>query len=162
MKKDMRKTFIPIVAAALLPAGLYAKELTPTGKGNSECWGDNSRQDISCRALTESFLLSMPGATKSEVVKAMGGEGREVEGAGLHFISNYSRGERWGSGIVNFIFNSEGHASVIFANLDRPIAERENEETGILWFVWNAELEPNGCSDLPNTRMKHCRYDRED
>jgi hypothetical protein len=90
MKKDMRKTFIAIVAVALLPAGLYAKELTPTGKGNSECWGDNSRQDMSCRALTESFLLSMRRATKPEVVKVMGGEDREVEGAGLHFISNYS------------------------------------------------------------------------
>jgi hypothetical protein len=159
----MRKTFIAILAAAsLTPGCLHAKELTPTGSGNSECFGDNSRQDVSCRALTENFLLSMRNATKPEIVRAMGVEGREVDDAGLHFISNYSRGERWGSGVVNFKFNPEGHASVIFANLDRPIAERENEETGILWFIWNAELEPNGCSDLPNTRMKHCRYDRED
>src|ERR1700730_14982024 len=151
------RIFVAVAATAvLMPGKLHSKELTSTGNGNSECWGDNSRQDISCRPCTESFLLSMRVATKPEVVKAMGGEGREVEGAGLHFISNYSRGERWGSGIVNFKFNSEGHASVIFANLDRPIAERENEETGIIWFIWNAELEPNGCSDLPNTHMKHC------
>jgi len=151
------RIFVAVAATAvLMPGKLHSKELTSTGNGNSECWGDNSRQDISCRPLTESFLLSMRGATKPEVVKAMGGEGREVEGAGLHFISNYSRGERWGSGIVHFKFDSEGHASVIFANLDRPIAERENEETAIIWFIWNAELEPNGCSDLPNTHMKHC------
>jgi hypothetical protein len=126
------------------------------GKGNAECFGDDSRQDISCRPLTEKFLLSLRHATKPEVIKAMGVEGREVEGAGLHFISNYSRGERWGSGIVNFVFNSEGHASIIFANLDRPIVERENENADIIWFVWNAELEPNGCSDLPHEALLKC------
>ena len=41
------------------------------GKGNSECWGDETRQDISCRSLTDNFLMSMRGATKAEVVKAM-------------------------------------------------------------------------------------------
>jgi hypothetical protein len=39
--------------------------LPVTGKGNAECWGDDTRQDISCRALTEDFLLSMRGATKA-------------------------------------------------------------------------------------------------
>jgi len=149
----MRKTFIAIAgAAALLPGGLHAKELALTG--NSECWGDNSRQDISCRALTENFLLSMRGATKSQVVKAMQVEGREIPDAGLHFISNYSKGKRWGSGIVNFKFNQDGHVSVIFASLDSP---RDNGDVHFFDFIWNAELEPGGCSDLPNTRMKHCR-----
>jgi hypothetical protein len=163
MKKDLRKAFIAIVAAATLTPGcLHAKELTPTGKGNSECFGDNSRQDVSCRALTENFLLSMRNATKPEVVRAMGVEGREVDDAGLHFISNYSKGERWGSGVVNFKFNPEGRATVIFATLDSPTVELENgevEEIVHAQFIWNAELEPAGCSDLPNTRMKHCRYD---
>ncbi len=48
------------------------------GKGNSECWGDESRQDISCRALTEELLLSLRRATKAEVIKAMNVRGLEV------------------------------------------------------------------------------------
>jgi hypothetical protein len=46
-------------------------------RGNAACWGDNNRQDISCQALTDEFLLSLRDAT--EVVKAMGVEGRAIK-----------------------------------------------------------------------------------
>lgn len=120
------------------------------GKGNSECWGDENRQDISCRSLTESFLLSMRGATKAEVVKAMKVGGREID-RGLHFVSNYSRGERWGSGDVNFLFDQDERVSIIFATLDPPNSNGQHAD-----FMWNNEVLPSGCSDLPGTKMKHC------
>jgi hypothetical protein len=121
------------------------------GQGNSECWGDATRQDISCRALTENFLMSMRGATKAEVAKAMNVAGRDIDHNRLHFLSNYSRGQRWGSGIVNFVFDKTGRVSIIFATVDSPTSESKHAE-----FIWNAELLPAGCSDLPATSMKHC------
>ncbi len=121
------------------------------GKGNSECWGDESRQDVSCRALTEDLLLSLRRATKAEVIKAMNVSGREFEG-GLHFMSNYSSGERWGSGDVNFLFDHAGRVSVISASLTPPPNSNGRDAD----FTWNMELLPDGCSDLPHTSMKHC------
>lgn len=121
------------------------------GKGNSECWGDESRQDISCRALTEDLLLSLRRATKPEVIKAMNVSGLEFEG-GLHFMSNYSSGERWGSGDVNFLFDHAGRVSVISASLDPP----PNSDGKNADFIWNMDSLPDGCSDLPHTSMKHC------
>ena len=111
-------------------------ELPATGKGNSECWGDDSRQDISCRALTETFLLSMRGATKAEVVKAMNVSGREISG-GLRFISNYSKGERWGSGGVNFTFDDQGRVSVIAASIDLPAMAGKSAD-----FIWSMYAAP--------------------
>ncbi len=120
------------------------------GKGNSECWGDENRQDISCRALTDEFLMSMRGATRAEVVKAMNVAGREID-RGLHFLSNYSRGERWGSGDVNFLFDQSGRVAIISALTSAPNSEGKQAD-----FIWNGELLPAGCSDLPGTSMKHC------
>jgi len=111
-------------------------ELPVAGKGNAECWGDDSRQDISCRALTEIFLLSMRGVTKPEVLKAMNVGGREI-GHGLRFLSNYSKGERWGSGSVNFTFDSEGRVSVIVASVDPPNMSGKSVD-----FVWNVYAAP--------------------
>lgn len=120
------------------------------GKGNSECWGDENRQDITCRALTEALLFSLRRSTKADVIKVMNVAGREIKG-GLHFLSNYSSGQRWGSGDVNFLFDNEGRVSVIFASLDPP-----NSEGKFADFIWNAKLLPDGCSDLPDTSMKRC------
>jgi hypothetical protein len=117
--------------------------------GNAACWGDDRRQDISCRALTENFLLSMRGATKDQVQKAMGVLGRPIDD-GLHFISNNSEGSRFGSGDVNFMFNSDGQVAVIYGLLDLP------NETGTAEFIWNREKLPSGCSDLPHSKMNRC------
>jgi hypothetical protein len=117
--------------------------------GNGQCWGDDSRQDISCRALTESFLLSMRAASRDEVIKAMGVKGREVS-IGLHFISNYSKGEREGSGVVNFTFDQTGHVSIISADVDHARSEGKSME-----FIWNASTssEPY-CSDFRGSRHR--------
>ena len=103
--------------------------------GNAACWGDDSRQDISCRALTESFLLGMRGVSRGEVIKQMGANGR-VTDAGLHFISNYSKGIREGSGIVNFSFDETGRVSVIYADVDH--AYKEGIQQKSMEFIWNA------------------------
>ena len=138
--------FGDVVAAALgialvLPHGAIA--------GNAQCWGDDDRQDISCRALTESFLLGMRGAARGEVVKAMGVKGREVP-SGLHFISNYTKGEREGSGDVNFIFDQAGRVSVIYAVVDHAHTQGKPME-----FIWNADTSGRPfCSDFPGSHNR--------
>jgi hypothetical protein len=111
-------------------------ELPVSGKRNSECWGDDSRQDISCRALTENLLLSMRGTTKAEILKAMNVRGREISG-GLRFISNYSKGARWGSGSVNFTFDDSGRVSVIVASIDPPNMAGKSADC-----IWNMYAAP--------------------
>ena len=60
---------ITLITAAMAVASVSQ---ATTVRGNAACWGDNNRQDISCQALTDEFLLSLRDATKTEVVKAMG------------------------------------------------------------------------------------------
>jgi len=125
-------------------------EMPVAGKGNAECWNDSSRQDVSCRALRDNFLMSMRGASKADVVKAMNVAGREIE-QGLHFASNYSRGECWGSGDVNFLFDDQWRVSVISAIIESPNSEGKHVQ-----FIWNSRLLPAGCSDLPGSLLNHC------
>lgn len=150
LNASVRGTITTVLDLDQWSASQPPDEMPVEGKGNSECFGDGSRQDISCRALTDNFLMSMRGATKVEVVKAMNVTGREIE-RGLHFLSNYSRGERWGSGDANFLFDQTGRVSVIFASISSPNSEGKHAD-----FIWNSELLPEGCSDLPGSSMKHC------
>ncbi len=94
--------------------------------------------------------MSMRSATRAEVIKAMNVNGREIK-RGLHFLSLYSQGQRWGSGDVNFMFDGQGRVSVIDAFLDPP-----NDKGARAELIWNADLLPNGCSDLPVTRLVRC------
>jgi hypothetical protein len=107
-----------------------------SAKSNSECWGDDNRQDISCRALTETFLLSMRGAAKADVLKAMNVSCREISG-GLRFISYYSKGEQSGSGNVNFTFDDQGRVSVIVASVDPPSMVGKSAD-----FIWSMYAAP--------------------
>jgi hypothetical protein len=118
------------------PEIAVSDELPIASKGNAVCWEDDNRQDISCQALTERFLLSMRGAKKLDVWKAMGVKGREF-GNGLHFLSNYSKGERWGSGSVNFTFDAEGRVVIIVASVDPPSMAGKSVD-----FVWNVFAAP--------------------
>ncbi len=80
----------------------------------------------------------------------MGVEGRTVNIPNtIRFLSNYSKGQRTRSGAVNFRFDQSGRADIIYGDIDDPAGHFYD-------FMWNAELLPFGCSDLPNTRMKHC------
>lgn len=151
LNASVRGTLSNALDIDLMSASLAPDDSPVEGNGNSECWGDDSRQDISCRALTESFLMSMRGATKAAVMKAMNVKGREIE-HGLHFLSMYSQGQRWGSGDVNFLFDQRGMVSVIFASLDPPDSQRGVRAD----FIWNAVSLPGGCNNLPGTHLQHC------
>jgi hypothetical protein len=143
-----RRTSVALVIPLALIAGTAATAEQPAG--NTACWGDAKRQDISCRELTEDFLLSMRSATKAEVVTAMGVEGRTVNIPNtIRFLSNYAKGQRTGSGSVNFRFDQSGYVDIIVANIDGPAGHSYD-------FMWNAELLRFACSDLPNTRMRRC------
>jgi hypothetical protein len=135
---------------AIDPDALGPPEPASGRPGNADCWGDDSRQDISCRNLTESFLLGMRNAPIAEVRRVMQVDGRPIK-YGLHFVSNYSRGTRWGSGDVNFIFDEHGRVKIISASLDPPRSEGKFAD-----FIWNRELLPAGCSDLPNSELNRC------
>jgi len=62
----------PLKITLITAAMAVASVSQATTVRNAACWGDNNRQDISCQALTDEFLLSLRDATKTEVVKAMG------------------------------------------------------------------------------------------
>jgi hypothetical protein len=133
----MKGLLIASIMIFCAAASARAADGTPVvGKGNAECWGDDSRQDISCRALTEKFLLSMRGTTKPEVIRAMNVGGREIN-KGLRFLSNYSKGERWGSGSVNFTFDADGRVSIIVASVDPPNMAGKSVD-----FIWNVYAAP--------------------
>jgi hypothetical protein len=147
------------------PPSQAEKDKAPSRKassevGNGSCWGpadhgDNGRPDISCRALTEDFLLSLRGKTAAEVRAAMGVNGRDDNGYTalpqpkfLHFIGNYSRGANENKdGDMNFLFDAGGHVSVIYGSFD----DDHNSA-----YIWNAKLLPNGCSDLPSSKLARC------
>jgi hypothetical protein len=142
---------IVLVFCAAAAASQLPDELPVAGKGNSECWEDDSRQDISCRALTENFLLSMRGATKSAVLKDMNVRGREISG-GLRFLSNYSKGEQWGSGSVNFTFDDDDRVSVIVAAIDPPQMAGKSAD-----FIWNAYAAPPLGEELDHSTKNFAR-----
>jgi hypothetical protein len=122
---------------------------------NPECWRDASPpQDISCRALTDEFLMRMRNATKLEVVNAMNASGLERVDKRLHFISDYGMSskysiERWGSGDVDFLFDEAGRVYIIHAIIFGPHVD--NAE-----YIWNREGLPTGCSDLPRSKLPRC------
>jgi hypothetical protein len=144
----MTRTTLLFAVAATMLAGAAAAQPT----GNAACWGDTQRQDISCARLTENFLLNLRRATRDEVTKAMGVEGRPFTGEKekniIHFLSNYARGQNGGDGAINFRFDQSGRVDIIFGAIEQKGHHYD--------FIWNAELLPNGCSDLPNTRMARC------
>jgi hypothetical protein len=55
MESDSRQRVIGVLLWATLLVGLLS--LHSSMANNDACWGDNSRDDISCVKLTESLLL---------------------------------------------------------------------------------------------------------
>jgi hypothetical protein len=128
-----------IIVVALSPSVVWAN--------NAACWGhgqdDPDRYDISCTNLTERFLLSMVGATRSQVLKAMGAKGRQTGEDTLHFISNAGYGEGW-DGPINFRFKDDAVVEIM-GSIDGPGGHPDNME-----FVWNAD-KGVVCSDFPGS-----------
>jgi hypothetical protein len=116
----------------------------PAFADNAKCWGDGvdepGRPDISCTELTEGLLLSLEGATKAEVLRAMNAPGVPDNGGVLHFVSNYAWRQRSGVGVVDFHFGPDGQVEVINATVDASSGKKG------MRFVWNATL--GSCSDF--------------
>ena len=138
------------ILGATLLGMLAAANGRPALADNAACWGysrdDKERPDISCTELVERFLISMRGATRAEVLKAMNAAGRPVPNDGLHFISNYARGTKGYGGDVNFFFDDD-KVTAITGEVDGPPSAPGNIE-----FIWNAKLP--GCSDFPGSRNR--------
>jgi hypothetical protein len=102
---------------------------------NAACWGDKSRDDITCVNITENLLLSLRGQDMESVRNAMNAPGVRRQPHSLHFISNYSKGRNTGSGTVNVFFEA-GRAYIVGASVDSAGSAEG------LTFVWNAYAAP--------------------
>ena len=114
-----------LLCALSLPGVVHAE--------NSACWGDDSREDISCARITEKLLLELRGQTETAIRKIMNAPGRGIEN-GLHFLSNYSRGKKSGGGDVN-VWLENGQATSISAAVDVPNGKHQD-------FTWSAYAAP--------------------
>jgi hypothetical protein len=133
----MRKITITTLAALLCFAGVAHAD-------HAACWGNDSRGDITCIKITEQLLLSLRGQTIEAVRNALKAPGRSVDETGLHFLSNYSRGEKAGSGDVHVTFE-DGRATAVNASVDSP------GKAGQFEFIWNAYAVPALGSDIDRT-----------
>ena len=111
-----------------------------------------TRPDISCRETTEALLLGLGGASRAQVIAAMGTKGSDFEGDGLHFLSLYGKGECGFSGYVNVKFDETGHASLVIGNIDQAGGQTN------MYFIWNSE-KAFLCSDFPGSTNR-C-YDKK-
>ena len=82
------------------------------------------------------MLLNLQGLSPEAVQKVFGVKGREVPG-GLHFLSNYSRGEKAGSGDINIKFD-DGRATNVSGLIDKA------GSSGTMEYIWNAYALPPG------------------
>ena len=134
------------LAHSWLVALAVALVAVPAYADISQCWGmadDPSHPEMSCVPLTQGLLTSLEGASRAQVVKAMGASGVLDDGDALSFESNFAFRRRGYSGAVVFTFNQSGNVDAISAAVDAPHHRR-----GIK-FVWNAEMP--GCSDFPGS-----------
>jgi hypothetical protein len=74
--------------------------------GCEEVWGPyrDERPDITCTPLTDEILVSLEGATRSQVIKVMGSSGRPLKDKDtIHFVGASDHN----SGDVNFAFEGD-------------------------------------------------------
>jgi hypothetical protein len=139
------KATLVVLACGLADASVRASCL--------EAWPPDmkTRPDFTCVPLTDGLLVSLQGATKADVTKAMRAIGRPL-GKGeedvLHFNSVADRY----SGYMNFDIKDD-RVMRIFGIVDSG----ENGPT--LSFIWNPAYHgplPNACSDLPGSHYARC------
>jgi hypothetical protein len=117
-----------------------------------EAWPPDmkTRPDFTCVPLTDRLLVSLEGATKAEVIKAMKANGRPLginEQNVLHFVSTAP--DSCCGGDVNFEIENDKVVR-IFGSMD---GARMTE------FIWNPAYHgaaPNPCSDLPGSHYARC------
>ena len=137
---------VPLMRLRLAAAVIVLLAMPPAYADTSQCWGmadDASHPEISCTPLTQDLLTKLEGASRAQVIQAMGAPGALDDGGALSFESNYRFGKHGYSGSVSFTFNPNGRVGVIVAAIDAPHHRR-----GVK-YVWNAEMP--GCSDFPGS-----------
>jgi hypothetical protein len=105
-----------------------------------------ARPDVTCVSLTERLLVSLEGATRGEVTKAMMANGKPAQNE-THFNSVADQS----SGVLNLTF--EGDRVVLVSAL---VDTSEQGKAG-MWFIWNRKYNAHvPCSDLPGSRYAPC------
>lgn len=104
--------------------------------------------DWTCVSFSEPFLRGLEGASRADVLEALGTAGRPNDDGGLHFTSNALGGRAFG-GNLNVTFNGSGRVRVISALVSRPIDGAEGRDVE---FIWNAD--GRGCSDFPRSLLR--------
>jgi hypothetical protein len=142
------------IAIILLSAVAIASDWTSASAQDASClerWPPDmaTRPDFTCVPFTDRLLVSLQGATKAQLVKAMKANGRMLsrdEPNVLHFVGVADRG-----GDMNFEI-SHDRVIRIFG-----FADIGNGDTGE--FVWNPAYHgsaPQPCSDLPGSQYARC------
>jgi hypothetical protein len=135
----------PMLAAlALLISGtVYAGDRwDPSNATCLETWPPDmkTRPDFTCERITERLLVSLQGATRAQVIKAMKANGRpfDCKYDQLHFTSIPD-------GVVNFQFENDKVVH-IYGWTDTSEFSWGNTIPGV----------PYACSDLPGSRYARC------
>jgi hypothetical protein len=161
----MRKTILITVATAAIASAVMPAMADDFKGDNSACWDDSSRHEISCTQLTPEFLMSLRFKTKAEIQKLMNAAGRPIsnkERIELHFIGNYTRGSKAGSGVMNVQFDDNGKAVVITAHIDGASTNYGTTSGPTAKFIWSAADLPKGCYDMPSTVAMFCTVSAEE
>jgi hypothetical protein len=129
------------VAVAVLSTG-------PVWAASCQDRGWPPGKGFTCVPLTNSLLVSLEGASRADVTKAMQDSGRPIEGEdGLHFNSVADRD----SGDVNLRFYGD-RVELVTASVDRDSGPDVE-------FIWNPHpdgMPPYACSDLPGSHYARC------
>ena len=117
----------------------------PAFADNSECWGsggdDKRRPEISCKPLTEKFLLSLRGLTHQQVITVMGAVGQPVDNGGLHYIAK----TKTYSGFILITFSDDR-----VTNISATV--QPTDDAHALEFIWNSSGAM--CSDFPKSQHR--------
>jgi hypothetical protein len=126
--------------------------LMTSGAANATCletWPPDmkARPDFTCVPFTDQLLVSLEGATKAQVIKAMKANGRWLDhDTMLHFVSIADDNQ---GGDVNFAFKND--------KVVRIVGSMDGEH--MIEFIWNPAFHgslPSACSDLPGSHYARC------
>jgi hypothetical protein len=135
------------VTRLLSTTAVFLALASPAYATCSEAWPPDmkTRPDYTCVPLTDRLLVSLQGATKEQVTKAMKANGRLVDDTVLHFVSVADHF----SGDMNFKIEGD-RVILIFGMVD-------GEKGKNMSFTWNPAYQGGyACSDLPGSHYKGC------
>ena len=132
----MRRTIIGVALALMMSSEAASALTTCPEQFSDKAWDATGRTSkpayYTCVPLTERLLVSLEGATKAEVIRAMEANGGPLgnEQDTLHFFSVVDSSGGW----INFRFEND-RVVIIFGQMDDG------------QFIWN-QAKRFTCSDL--------------